>query len=708
MHDLSEMPIVHPGDPSYVFGACVFNDRQMRTRLSRETYRSLTATLHQGQPLDQAIAGEVAAAMKQWAIEQGATHYTHWFMPMNGTTAEKQDSFLETLGDGRVMMDFSAKSLIKGEPDASSFPSGGLRATAKARGYTAWDCTSPAFVKDKTLYIPTAFFSHSGEILDKKSPLLRSVACLNRAALRVMHWLGRTDIQRVISQVGPEQEYFLVDRACYEQRPDLVATGRTLFGAQPPKGQELEDQYLGPIRPRVAEFMQELNTALWQLGISAKSQHNEVAPSQHELTVIFDPASAAADNNMLVMELMRRLARAHGMVCLLHEKPYRGVNGSGKHINWSLSTQSGENLMDPGEDPAHNLPFLILLAAVIEALDRFGDVLGVSVASASNDHRLGGGEAPPAILSMFIGEDLEDLLEALEEGSEAYRPQCTATNLGIDSLSYCTVDATDRNRTSPFAFTGNRFEFRMCGSTANVAGPVYSLNAITAYILDEMADELAASGLPPKEAVYAVVRRVLKQHRRVLFNGDNYSPEWPVEAQRRGLFILENAVTAFQTLLEEKNLKLFEKTGVFSRVEARARFEILNDNYAKQIGVEARTALFMIRRAILPAAWKVMGDWAQTLHRCERIGLRQEALRDRIEQVSVYCEWLTSGEEQLREALKRLEGETRPERRAQVGLNQILPQLEQLREAVDRLETCLPESAWPYPTYTALFYHYND
>lgn len=696
------------GDPTFHFGAYVFNDRQMRTRLSKDTYSSLMATIRAGKQLDLNIAGEVAAAMKQWALELGATHYTHWFMPMNGTTAEKQDSFLEHLGDGRVMMDFSAKALIKGEPDASSFPSGGLRETAKARGYTAWDCTSPAFVKQGTLYIPTAFFSHTGEILDKKSPLLRSVEVLNQTALELMRAVGRTDIQRVQATVGPEQEYFLVDRKQYEQRPDLVATGRTLFGARPPKGQELEDQYLGTLRPAVKAFMDELNQELWRFGVAAKSQHNEVAPTQHELTVIFDPASVASDNNMLTMDCMRRLAWKHGMACLLHEKPYRGVNGSGKHINWSLSTETGENLLLPGEDPAHNLPFLAILAAIIQAIDVYGDVLAVSVASAANDHRLGGGEAPPAILSMFLGEDLEALLEALEEGTEEYRPQCSGTNLGINSLSYCTVDATDRNRTSPFAFTGNRFEFRMVGSTANVAGPVFSLNAIVAHAFRSVAEEITESGLPPKEAVYAVVRRVLREHRRVLFNGDNYSKEWPIEAAKRGLYKLNNAVEAFEILLQEKNLQLFEETGVLNRKEAVSRYHILADNYAKQVGVEARTALYMVRRQILPAAWSVAQEWADTISGCEAVGLRQSALRARLEEVHSYCEVLAEEEERLRGLLRELDETKETPEAAKLCCDQILPSMEKLRESADRLETLLPANRWPFPTYTDLFYHFED
>jgi len=557
-----------------IYGENVFNDFVMKERLPKTVYKSLKKTIDEGLPLDPSVAEVVANVMKDWAIEKGATHFTHWFQPMTGITAEKHDSFISPTSNGKVIMEFSGKELVKGEPDASSFPSGGIRATFEARGYTAWDCTSPAFYKDGTLYIPTAFCSYTGEALDKKTPLLRSIDVLSNEALRMLKLFGNTTSKRVMATIGPEQEYFLIDRDAYEQRLDLKLTGRTLFGAKPPKGQELEDHYFGKLRLRISEFMKELDTELWSLGIAAKTKHNEVAPAQHELAPYFTTANIATDHNQLVMETMKRVAKKLGLACLLHEKPFEGINGSGKHINWSMSTDDGENLLEPGVTPRQNAQFLIFLSAIITAVDEYSDLLRLSIASAGNDHRLGANEAPPAIVSMFVGEELQAVLDSIETGAEYNGKERTTINVGVTSLPHLPKDTTDRNRTSPFAFTGNKFEFRMCGSASSIADPTATINTIVAEELDKIAARLEKATDFNAE-VAAIVKETIKNHKRIIFNGNNYAEEWVTEAHHRGLPDIRNTVLSIPVLLEKKNTAVFEKFGVLTHTEIHSRYEIL-------------------------------------------------------------------------------------------------------------------------------------
>ncbi len=597
-----------------IFASNVFNDEKMRARLPRDTYEAYRASIDSDTTLEISVANAVADAMKDWAIEMGCTHYTHWFQPMTGITAEKHDSFLTPEGNGRVIMEFSGKELIKGEPDASSFPSGGIRATFEARGYTTWDPTSPAFVKDNTLCVPTAFVSYTGDVLDKKTPLLRSMDRINHESVRILNLLGKTEVTRVEATVGPEQEYFLIDKELYEQRKDLIYTGRTLFGARSPKGQQLDDHYFGAIKQRVKAFMAELDEELWKLGIYAKTEHNEVAPAQHELAPIFTSVNIAADHNQLTMELMKRIARKHGMVCLLHEKPFKGVNGSGKHNNWSLSTNTGENLLKPGKKPEENTQFLLFLTAVIRAVDEYQDLLRLSVATAGNDHRLGGDEAPPAIISMFLGDDLEAIVEAIINGEDYESHGKVVMNTGAEVLPEIRKDTTDRNRTSPFAFTGNKFEFRSLGSALNISCPNIMLNTMVADVLSEFSDELEkATDLDA--AIRKLIRRTLKKHRRIIFNGDGYTDEWIDEAEKRGLLNLKSTPEALKRYTLKMNVELFKRNRIFSEKEVKARQEILLENYVKIIDLEALTMLDMAKKDILPGVSAFTGELAETIQR---------------------------------------------------------------------------------------------
>ena len=689
-----------------LFGTSVFNDDVMQERLPKDVYKSLRKTIDEGKDLDLTVANAVANAMKDWAVEKGATHFTHWFQPLNGITAEKHDSFISPTSDGRVIMQFSGKELVKGEPDASSFPSGGLRATFEARGYTAWDPTSYAFVKGDSLYIPTAFCSYSGEVLDKKTPLLRSMEDLSRQALRILRIFGDQSAKRVITTVGPEQEYFLVDRELYQRRKDLVFCGRTLFGAKAPKGQELEDHYYGSIKPRVAAFMKELDEELWKLGILAKTKHNEVAPAQHELAPIFTTTNIATDHNQLTMETMKNVAARHGLVCLLHEKPFEGVNGSGKHNNWSLSTDTGVNLLDPGKDPSQNLRFLLLLAAVIKGVDEYQDLLRISVASAGNDHRLGACEAPPAIISMFLGDELTGILEAIEEDRPYQGVQRKTLETGVHVLPDLNMDTTDRNRTSPFAFTGNKFEFRSLGSAISIACPNIMLNTIAAEEFRQFADELEGSDDLERD-VRKIVQRVMGEHGRIIFNGDGYSAAWQQEAERRGLWNLPTTVDALPHYLDEKNVELFARHSIYTRAEMEARYETALEEYAKTIRIEALTMSQMAHRDVFPAVSKVLS------HLADGISAQRIACKD------LPC----AGETKLLKALSSLLDQAFEKADAldfhlaqeEVGggdiltqatyyKNSVLPAMEALRAAVDGMETLTDASAWPYPSYGELMF----
>jgi len=615
-----------------VFGANVFNDRVMRERLPKETYKALRQTVDRGASLKPEVAAVVANAMKDWAIEKGATHYTHWFHPLTGSTAEKHDSFIQPVGDGGAVLEFSGKQLIQGEPDASSFPSGGLRSTFEARGYTAWDCTSPAFLKEDaagnvTLTIPTAFCSYTGEALDKKTPLLRSMRAVSDQALRVLRALGDKTATKVISTVGPEQEYFLLDKDFYLQRLDLIATGRTLFGASPPKGQELEDQYFGAIKDRVSAFMRDLDIELWKMGISSKTKHNEVAPAQYEMAPVFSTTNIAADHNQLVMETMQKVALRHGMVCLLHEKPYAGVNGSGKHNNWSLATDTGLNLLEPGHTPSENAQFLLFLCALLKAVDTHADIMRATCATSGNDHRLGANEAPPAIISAFLGDELTDILERLARGQKASSKEAAFIDIGVDTLPELPKDNTDRNRTSPFAFTGNKFEFRTVGSSQSISGPNVALNTIVAEALDEIATRLEKAGSKNRNAeIAAIVREISRKHARVIFNGNNYAEEWVKEADKRGLPNVKNAVAALEAFVTPKAVKLFEKYKVLSKGELHSRYDIYLEQYAKHINIEAQTAVQMVRRQYIPAVVRFMTELGNSVAAAGKHGTVQREL----------------------------------------------------------------------------------
>ena len=675
-----------------LFGTMVFSDTVMRQRLPESVYLSLKRTMRGGHKLNPEVAGAVAEAMKNWAIEKGATHYTHWFQPMTGITAEKHEGFIRPTGDGRAILEFFGKELIQGEPDASSFPSGGLRATFEARGYTAWDPNSYAFIKDGILCIPTAFCSYGGEALDKKTPLLRSMEAINRQGMRIMRLFGHEDVERIIINCGPEQEYFLIDAKILDQRRDLMYTGRTLFGAKPPKGQELEDHYYGVIKPRVAAFMKELNQELWKLGISAKTEHNEVAPAQHELAPIFNVVNIAADHNQLTMEIMKKVAQRHGMVCLLHEKPFAGVNGSGKHDNWSLSTDTGINLMEPGDTPAENAQFLIFLCAVIQAVDDYQEMLRISVASAGNDCRLGGNEAPPAIMSVFLGDEITDVLKAIDSDSPVNPKEKTLLRVGVHTLPRFPRDTTDRNRTSPFAFTGNKFEFRSPGAPMSVSGCNIVLNTAVAESLRQYADRLEAAEDFEKE-LHQLIRDVIRDHKRIIFNGNGYGAEWMAEAERRGLSNLPTTADCVGRYITEHNVALFERHGVFSRAEMRARCAIMAENYCKVTHIEAVTMLEMADRDILPAVSRFCGELQE---RTEKRGSRYEL--DTLATLNKLLDEAYDARCALDKALQEVNGGI-DERAACLYRDSVLPAMRWLRAAADTMETKMPSDEWPFPTY---------
>ena len=688
-----------------LFGSMVFNDATMRERLPKETYAALRRTIQIGKKLDPAVANIVANAMKDWALERGATHYTHWFQPMTGITAEKHDSFISPTGDGGVIMEFSGKELIKGEPDASSFPSGGLRSTFEARGYTAWDPTTYAFIKDHTLCIPTAFYSYGGEALDKKTPLLRSMEVINKQALRVLRLFGNTDAMNVKTTVGPEQEYFLIDRELYRRRKDLIFTGRTLFGAKPPKGQELEDHYFGTIKPRVAAFMQELDEELWKLGILAKTEHNEVAPAQHELAPIFTTTNLATDHNQLTMETMKKVAQRHGLACLLHEKPFAGVNGSGKHNNWSLCTDTGVNLFEPGDTPHENAQFLLFLCAVIAAVDEYQDLLRVSVASAGNDHRLGANEAPPAIVSMFLGDELTEILEAIENDTAYDAKEQVLMKVGVHVLPRFPKDTTDRNRTSPFAFTGNRFEFRMLGSAVSIADANIVLNTIVAEELSQFADTLETAA-DFQSTLHELIRKTIRQHKRIIFNGDGYDEEWKKEAQRRGLLNLESTPDCLPYFVSDKNIALFTKHRVFAESEMRSRYEILLENYSKVLNIEALTMLDMARKDIFPAVCAYIRELGETVaaKKAALPDVQPGAQGDLCRRLSSLADTLYDRTAALENALLGAKKQVGALPLAQYYQHTVLTAMQALRAVADEIETLTAKSCWPYPSYGDLLF----
>ncbi len=687
-----------------IFGSVVFNDDCMRERLPEETYNALKRTITAGKALDLSVANTVANAMKEWALEMGATHFTHWFQPLTGITAEKHDSFITPAANGRVIMEFSGKELIKGEPDASSFPSGGLRATFEARGYTAWDPTSYAFVKDGTLCIPTAFCSYGGEALDKKTPLLRSMEVISRQALRVVR-LFNPEVKRVITTVGPEQEYFLVDKKLYDKRPDLIFCGRTLFGAKPPKGQELEDHYFGVIKPRVAAFMKELDTELWKLGILAKTKHNEAAPAQHELAPIFTTTNIATDHNQLTMEMMKKVADRHGFVCLLHEKPFAGVNGSGKHNNWSLSTDTGVNLLDPGKTPSENAQFLLFLTAVIKAVDEHQDLLRISVASAGNDHRLGAAEAPPAIVSMFLGDELIEILEAIEHKEQYTEHEIAKMETGAKILPRFNKDNTDRNRTSPFAFTGNKFEFRMLGSSASIADANVVLNTIIADTLREFADRLEGSENLYKD-VNHLIRKTFREHKRIIFNGDGYSKEWENEAERLGLLNLKSTVDAIPHFVDQKNIELFERNHVFTETELRSRLEIMLENYAKILHIEALTLIDMTHCSVIPAVSKYVGALSRNITSVRDVFPDMPCVAEvkTVKKLAKLLDDIYLGVKALETAVSITEEIEGYLEKAQAYRAQVFTAMEALRFSIDAAEALTDSEDWPFPKYGELLF----
>ena len=683
------------------FGSMVFSDAVMQQRLPAEIYSALRSARQYGKRLTLAEADVVAEAMRDWAIERGATHYTHWFQPMTGITAEKHDSFLSPAKDGGALPEFSGRELIHSEPDASSFPSGGLRATFEARGYTAWDPTSYAFVKDGVLCIPTVFASYGGEAIDKKTPLLRSMDALNIQALRILKLFGDTQTAAVRANAGAEQEYFLIDHGVYEQRPDLIYTGRTLLGARPPKGQELDDHYFGAIKPRVAAFMRELDEELWRLGVPAKTEHNEVAPAQHELACVYSTVNIAADHNQLVMECMKRVADRHGMVCLLHEKPFAGVNGSGKHNNWSLSTDRGENLLNPGDTPEENAQFLLILTAVLQAVDEYQDLLRISVAGASNDHRLGGSEAPPAILSVFLGDEITGILDSIENGTPYESGEKVQFKVGVHVLPRFPKDTSDRNRTSPFAFTGNKFEFRMVGSSQSISEANIILNTAVADVLRRYADELEGTA-DFESALHELIKRSIREHRRIIFNGNGYEEAWVREAARRGLCNYRSTPDCVPHLLDAKNAELFRRNRVFSETELRARCEIVLDHYAKEVRIEALTLLDMLRKDVLPAVSRFTGALSATAHEkkklCGESACRYE--KTAAAELSARAAKLWDGAEKLEKAVRRIDdGRLSTESAVQICRGEILPEMETLREISDGAELIMDRTAWPYPSY---------
>ena len=690
-----------------VYGSLVFNDKVMRNKLPKDMYKALRKTIENGTHLELDVDNSVAVAMKEWAVENGATHYTHWFQPMTGFTAEKHDSFITPVGDGEVIMDFSGKELVKGEPDASSFPSGGLRATFEARGYTAWDPTSPAFIKDGTLYIPTAFCSYSGEALDKKTPLLRSMEALNTEAVKMLKLLGNETVTSVSTTIGPEQEYFLVDKDLYKKRKDLVFCGRTLFGAPAPKGQEMEDHYFGSLKPKVAAYMHDLDVELWKLGIPAKTNHNEVAPAQHELAPIFDTANVAVDHNQLTMEIMKKVADKHGLVCLLHEKPFEGINGSGKHNNWSLITNDGVNLLNPGSTPAQNIQFLVFLMAVIKAVDEYADLMRVSATSAGNDHRLGGNEAPPAIVSIFLGDELTAVLESIENDTFFGKQKKVQLDIGAHVLPHFVKDTTDRNRTSPFAFTGNKFEFRMLGSAASVANPNVVLNTAVAEALAQFYTEL--EGTKPEDmeqAVHELIKRAIRKHKKVIFNGNGYTDEWVAEAEKRGLYNLPSTPDCLPQLLADKNVELFTKHHVFTKEELTSRYEIKLENYVKTIGIEARTLAEMITKDFLPAVSTYAAEVSKNAAAKKSFMAAADTASEEalVEKLSTAYTALTADVAELKTLIDTSFALEDTQKCAEAFHDQVLAKMEEIRTVASDIEALIPDSILSYPTYDQLLF----
>ncbi|MCL2088398.1 MAG: glutamine synthetase III [Oscillospiraceae bacterium] len=687
-----------------LFGSMVFGDDVMRQKLPKDIYKALKKTMLQGTHLELDVANVVAGVMKEWAVERGATHFTHWFQPMTGITAEKHDSFISPCGNGKIIMEFSGSELVRGEPDASSFPSGGLRATFEARGYTVWDTTSYAFIKDGTLCIPTAFCSYSGEALDKKTPLLRSMEAVNRQALRILRLFGNTTAQRVVSQVGPEQEYFLIDKQMFLQRPDLIYTGRTLFGARPPKGQELDDHYFGSIKPRVSAFMKELDQELWKLGVCAKTKHNEVAPAQHEIAPVYGTANIATDHNQLAMETMKVVADKHGLACLLHEKPFAGVNGSGKHNNWSISTDTGINLLEPGKTPHENAQFLLFLVAVIKAVDDYQDLIRISAASSGNDHRLGANEAPPAVISMFLGEELTEILETLEAKDNYHEKEQNQMEIGVTALPHFAKDTTDRNRTSPFAFTGNKFEFRMLGSAFSIAGPNIVLNTIVAETLRQLADRLENAEDFTADLAH-MIRKYFREHKRIVFNGNNYSDEWLSEAAKRGLSNLKTTVDALPQFVCEKSIDLFTAHGVFAESEIHSRYEILMESYCKTIHIEALTMVDMVKGDIIPACVDYQSDLANLLSQKKVCGEYDTGMEEQLlANISKLSSCMIKKLKTLENAILDSKETREIYEQAAFYRDRVFAAMSELRLIVDELETFAPKKHWPFPTYAKLLY----
>ena len=690
-----------------LYGSLVFNDKVMRSKLPKDMYKALKKTIESGTHLELDVANSVAVAMKEWATENGATHYTHWFQPMTNVTAEKHDSFISPTGDGQVIMDFSGKELVKGEPDASSFPSGGLRATFEARGYTAWDPTSPAFIKDGTLYIPTAFCSYSGEALDKKTPLLRSMQTLDKEATNLLHIIGNKDVKHVNTTVGPEQEYFLVDKELYKQRKDLVFCGRTLIGAPAPKGQEMEDHYFGALKPRVAAYMHDLDVELWKLGIPAKTKHNEVAPAQHELAPVFDTTNVAVDHNQLTMEVMKKVADKHGLVCLLHEKPFEGINGSGKHNNWSMITDAGVNILDPGKTPAENTQFLIFLTAVIKAVDEYADVLRISVASAGNDHRLGANEAPPAVVSVFLGDELTEVLKSIENDEYFAGSRAVQMDIGAKVLPHFVKDNTDRNRTSPFAFTGNKFEFRMLGSEASVANPNIILNTAVAECVHQFAEQL--KDVPEdkmEDAIHELIKKTIIDHKRVIFNGNGYTDEWIEEATKRGLFNLKSTPDALPQWIADKNIELFTKYHIFTKEEIESRYEIWLESYSKILNIESNTMVEMVQKDFLPSVFAYIDKVAATAVAKKSVvsDVSTASEGKLIKELSQLADEISTGLESLRADTAKALATEDPLANAKAYQTVVLSDMDELRKSVDAAETLIPDALLPYPTYDKLLF----
>ena len=690
-----------------LYGSLVFNDKVMRSKLPKDMYKALKKTIENGTHLELDVANSVAVAMKEWATENGATHYTHWFQPMTNVTAEKHDSFISPTGDGQVIMDFSGKELVKGEPDASSFPSGGLRATFEARGYTAWDPTSPAFIKDGTLYIPTAFCSYSGEALDKKTPLLRSMQTLDKEATNLLHIIGNKDVKHVNTTVGPEQEYFLVDKELYKQRKDLVFCGRTLIGAPAPKGQEMEDHYFGALKPRVAAYMHDLDVELWKLGIPAKTKHNEVAPAQHELAPVFDTTNVAVDHNQLTMEVMKKVADKHGLVCLLHEKPFEGINGSGKHNNWSMITDNGVNILDPGKTPAENTQFLIFLTAVIKAVDEYADVLRISVASAGNDHRLGANEAPPAVVSVFLGDELTEVLKSIENDEYFAGSRAVQMDIGAKVLPHFVKDNTDRNRTSPFAFTGNKFEFRMLGSEASVANPNIILNTAVAECVHQFAEQL--KDVPEdkmEDAIHELIKKTIIDHKRVIFNGNGYTDEWIEEAEKRGLFNLKSTPDALPQWIADKNIELFTKYHIFTKEEIESRYEIWLESYSKILNIESNTMVEMVQKDFLPSVFAYIDKVAATAVTKKSVvsDVSTASEGKLIKELSQLADEISTGLETLKADTAKALATEDPLANAKAYQTVVLSDMDELRKSVDAAETLIPDALLPYPTYDKLLF----